>query len=168
MALTFFNLSMPVVQVSASIWEESVVECVFVVKKKWLKSLFHRRTLQEMMPRANTWTASFPARLDSEMEGTNGSNPLASQGGLGRGGGSNGGGGAATEGGGCSNPATDGVYVYVWHAGSKRVHKVGEKKGYCLLLYVGYTLGVRLFLLDVVEVLLCPQQLFFEAPIVNM
>lgn len=79
------------------------------------------------MPRANTWTASFPARLDTETEGMNGSNRLTSQGGVGRGAGSNGGSGAAAEGGGCSNPATDGVYVYVWHAGSKRVHKVGEK-----------------------------------------
>ncbi|CAM9132274.1 unnamed protein product, partial [Ectocarpus sp. 12 AP-2014] len=33
--------------------------------------------------------------------------------------------GAAAAGGGCCNPATDGVYVYVWDADTKRVHKVG-------------------------------------------
>lgn len=89
-------------------------------------ALFHH-IMQVSIPKPNTWTASFPARLDTGTEGTSDSNTLANQGGLGRGSGNNREDGVAATGGGCSNPTTDGVYVYVWHAGSKRVHKVSEK-----------------------------------------
>eukprot|EP00752_Nemacystus_decipiens_P002251 g2132.t2 len=76
------------------------------------------------LPKPNTWTASFSARLETETDGGSGSEPhAAAQGGLG--GGSAGRDDAAAAGGGCCNPATDGVYVYVWDAGSKGVHKVG-------------------------------------------
>lgn len=92
--------------------------------------IFPPYCIQVSIPKPNTWTASFPARLDTEMEGTSGSNALSNQGGVGRGSGNNQGGGAAATGGGCSNPTTDGVYVYVWHAGSKRVHKVSKNGVY--------------------------------------
>lgn len=87
------------------------------------------RAAQVFLPKPNTWTASFSARLEAEADGTDGSNSLAgTRGGLG-GGGESARRNAAAAGGGCSNPATDGVYVYVWDAGSKRVHKASEQKG---------------------------------------
>ncbi|CAM9445026.1 unnamed protein product, partial [Ectocarpus sp. 12 AP-2014] len=77
------------------------------------------------IPKPGTWTASFPARLDTEAEGTSGSTPSSARQGAGGNGGNGRKDGAAAAGGGCCNPATDGVYVYVWDADTKRVHKVG-------------------------------------------
>lgn len=62
---------------------------------------------QVSIPRPEAWTTAFAARLEANSE-------------------SDGGGGSAdSSGGGCSNPATDGVYVYVWEPCSRRVYKVG-------------------------------------------
>lgn len=78
---------------------------------------------QVSIPRPNAWTASFPARLDSGKEGSRSIDPIHNREGVSGSGGSGRGGGFAATGGGCSNPATDGVYVYVWDPASKRVHK---------------------------------------------
>lgn len=76
------------------------------------------------MPRPNTWTASFPARLETATESTGGGSGRGSDGGA--------------TGGGCSNPATDGVYVYVWEASSKRLHKVrGTMLWFVLFVFFG-------------------------------
>ena len=79
--------------------------------------------MQVTIPRPNAWTASFPARLDIGKEGSSTTDSLHNQGSVSGSGGSGRGGGFAATGGGCSNPATDGVYVYVWDPASKRVHK---------------------------------------------
>lgn len=85
---------------------------------------------QVSLPKPNTWTASFSARLETEPDGASGFDPLAAApGGLGGGSGRRDDAAAAAAGGGCSNPTTDGVYVYVWDAASKRVHKASVKKG---------------------------------------
>lgn len=76
------------------------------------------------IPRPNTWTAAFVARLDNGPEGTSSADPRAASnfmGVLGLGGSVS----AAAASAACCNPATDGVYVYVWEASSRKVHKVG-------------------------------------------
>lgn len=80
------------------------------------------------IPKPHAWTASFPARLDTGMAGTSNTGTRIEPGDV-RGGGGDGSGrqgGVEATGGGCSNPATDGVYVYVWDPLSKRVHKVNN------------------------------------------
>lgn len=88
-------------------------------------------TSQVTIPRPNAWTASFPARLDSGKDGSSSADPLHNQGNGSGSGGSGRGGGFAATGGGCSNPATDGVYVYVWDPASKRVHKASMVTPVC-------------------------------------
>lgn len=79
---------------------------------------------QLTIPRPSTWTAAFHARLETvpEVDGNADSRPRQERG-AGRGG------KGAAAAGGCCNPATDGVYVYVWEASTKRVHKVANVWG---------------------------------------
>lgn len=69
------------------------------------------------IPRPDTWTASFSARLEARVDVGSITDSNVSRGGAGSH-------GAEAEGGGCSNPATDGVHVYVWDSLGQRVHKV--------------------------------------------